>query len=679
MKKRLFIFLAVAMMMCLFALSVSADTLVPSDSNEYGELSVVDGVPEPTVIDKDAKTVVVVNEKYYTIPTYYLLADKSEFTWSVHANVKTALGLGSDVRGNLVRFEIPEGIETSHLSGDGGKKVEGATKLIEASIPTTLRVMGEHFFGKCTALTTVNGLENSKVDGIYTQAFYNTKITSISLPSTVKTIGLNAFRNTPITSIVIPDAVESIGDHAFASCTSLATITISENSNLKKFDGTYQFEQTIITSFYFPSSLESLGTEGAFYKCYSLETLINFENTKVTDIPNRAFAGPKFTTISFPKGIVSIGDSAFNGHKITGDIILPNTVTSLGDHAFAGSNIQMGKLVLGANLATITGTYTFEKSDFKAIYIPASITAFPFGAFKETKGTGAVYYYTGTLDQLNALLENTNSSDNGNFKNAEIVTLDEYNAIADTSKKNYIVYGLDKCETFYGGHTGIAVTDCTYDITCQVCNKFLAEGKEHIEVVTITYANGFTSVGVKTTKCANDGCTACDAEEEAPIIFTASGYSYKEDGKGIAGGFGIDVDAFNAYNNANLDNQISISLLIVNPKYLDKENSFFDADSKVIASQGAIQLAVNKVEYKGLNYMVSGFSLQNMQETELCFALVVNDGDSTQVVQKQYTGSDVSAVKASYTDVNGVSLQSVTVESIAPDVVADLKKKEEIL
>ena len=543
MKKKIFLItVMIAMLVCIFAISASAETVLkPQESNEYGELSVVDGVPEPTVLDKNAKTVILVNGSYYTIPTYYLLADNSYFTWSVHANVRTAFGLGNDVRGNLVRSEIPEGIVTSYNGGNGGAKMESSANLIEASIPTSMEIMGDFFFGKCTAFTTVKGLENSKVDGIYKQAFYNTKITSISLPSTVKIIEQDAFRNTPITSIVIPDAVESIGDHAFASCTSLATITISENSQLKSLVGEYQFEQTVISSFYFPSSLESLGGGGAFYKCASLETLVNFENLKITDIPFRTFAsGPKFPTITFPQGIVTIGDSAFNGHKITGDIILPNTVTTLGDHAFAGSNVKCGKLVLSAGLTTITGTYTFEKTDFTAVYIPATITAFPQGAFKETGENNGVYYYTGTLEQLNALKDKTATGDNGNFLNANVN------------------YGYSACLAFYNGVHGE-------------------------EVETVKYENGFALGGEHFVGCGR--CNEGETTALSPII-SALGFSlnsFSTDRLRIASGYNVEVELVKLYE------EVTLSKLEIGVVFASKAT----LDGLIIANGGALPQTLN--------------------------------------------------------------------------------------
>lgn len=684
MKKRLFLFVAiVAIVACVFAISVSADTLVPSDANNYGTLSVIDGIPEPTVIDKNAKAVIVANEKYYTIPTYYLIADNSEFTWSVHANLQSALGLGSDARSYLIRVEIPEGIKTSYESSNGGKKFEDASKLIEASFPTSMELIGEFFFNRCYALTTVTGLENTKVTKIYRNTFNNTAITSVTMPSTVASIGDYAFSSTKITSIAIPDNVVTIGDHAFASCKSLATVTITENSKLKNFTGSYQFEQTLISSFYFPSTLETLGDIGLFYKCSSLVTLTNFENTKLETIPERAFGyGPAFTSISFPKGLKTIGTNAFNGHKISGDIILPNTVTAIGDHAFAGSYTQMGKLVLGGGLTTITGTYTFEKAKFSSIYIPATLTSLPQGAFNETNGSGAVYYFTGSLSQLETLISNTNTSSNGNFLNAQIVTLDEFKQIADASNKNYIVYGLNPCDTFYNGVDLVEnVADCTQGGVCSRvgCGRTLEKRANHNLVTTLTYPNGFAKNGVKATVCQNwERCTAENESVATNPIFASVGYSYKENTSrsGLTSGFTLDRDALDEFVAFNPDADLVVSIFVVNPTYLGE--SFFE-DGRVVVSgnKGVIQVDISELSYENYNYFISGFSLENMQNLELAFGLLVSDGTKTELVQKTYAQNEESAIKKTYTDNSGYTLSTVTVQSVAPQMVEALLPSNE--
>jgi uncharacterized repeat protein (TIGR02543 family) len=58
-------------------------------------------------------------------------------------------------------------------------------------------------------------------------AFYNTSITSITIPESVTTINSYAFSGcTSLTSIEIPESVTSIGNTAFSDCTGLTSITI---------------------------------------------------------------------------------------------------------------------------------------------------------------------------------------------------------------------------------------------------------------------------------------------------------------------------------------------------------------------------------------------------------------------------------------------------------------------
>ena len=671
MKRKLFIFLAITVMLvCTLAVSVSADTLVPSDTNEYGTLSVVDGIPEPTVIDKNAKAVIVANEKYYTIPTYYLIADKSEFTWSVHANLQSALGLGSNARSYLIRVEIPEGIKTSYESSSGAKKFEDASKLIEASFPTSMELIGEYFFNRCYALTTVTGLENTKVTKIYRNTFNNTAITSVTMPSTVASIGDYAFSSTKITSIAIPDNVVTIGDHAFASCKSLATVTITENSKLKEFTGSFQFEQTAITSFYFPSTLESLGEVGTFYMCSSLVTLTNLENTKIETIPERAFGyGPAFTSISFPKGLKTIGTNAFNGHKISGDIILPNTVTTIGDHAFAGSNIQMGKLVLGGGLTTITGTYTFEKAKFSSVYIPATLTSLPQGAFNSTNGSGAVYYFTGSLSQLETLISNTNTSNNGNFLNAQIVTLDEFEQIADTAKKNYIVYGLNPCDTFYNGVDFVEnATDCTQDGICSRvgCGRAFEGQESHNLVETLVFANGLTANGAYTCDCVNEGCVVVDilagdeqGRDVVAPVFTAKGYSTNNDKNAINGGYSVDLDSLALYE--RLIGELEYGIVIANANSFGA-NSFFNAENKV-NSEKALQVEIDS-QYASFDCSIN-FGANTGMELDLVICAYVISGDSVVYIQAS-TGDDVT--------IGDTSFKSVTLAQVVALVPAVSKE-----
>lgn len=127
--------------------------------------------------------------------------------------------------------------------------------LREVFIPKTIVSLGERFLYGCGNLESIivedgNPLYNSKGDcnalietatnkliigaknstipegvvEIADYAFQNRQITSIELPSTLKTIGSNAFSGSTLTSIELPSSITTIGDHAFYSVGNLKTV-----------------------------------------------------------------------------------------------------------------------------------------------------------------------------------------------------------------------------------------------------------------------------------------------------------------------------------------------------------------------------------------------------------------------------------------------------------------------
>ena len=57
-------------------------------------------------------------------------------------------------------------------------------------------------------------------------AFYNSHLTSITLPNTITHIFSSAFSDTLLTSITLPNSITSIGGSAFNNCSSLTSITL---------------------------------------------------------------------------------------------------------------------------------------------------------------------------------------------------------------------------------------------------------------------------------------------------------------------------------------------------------------------------------------------------------------------------------------------------------------------
>ena len=127
-------------------------------------------------------------------------------------------------------------------------------------------------------------------------AFFNSVVTSVTIPDSVTSIGDNAFGFcSQLTNISIPNSVTDIGFSAFAHCTSLKSITLpSSLSSISEalFSGCSQ-----LTTIQIPDSVPSIQS-CAFYHCRNLETIRI--PVSVTLIETDAFAGcPSLMTVTY--------------------------------------------------------------------------------------------------------------------------------------------------------------------------------------------------------------------------------------------------------------------------------------------------------------------------------------------------------------------------------------------
>ena len=93
--------------------------------------------------------------------------------------------------------------------------------------------------GEKSSVVIPSVIDGYTVTAIADDAFKSTKITSVSIPSTVKSIGWFAFADCiSLTAAVLPDSVESIGYEAFSGCKSL-TVYASADSYAAKYAKSY--------------------------------------------------------------------------------------------------------------------------------------------------------------------------------------------------------------------------------------------------------------------------------------------------------------------------------------------------------------------------------------------------------------------------------------------------------
>lgn len=116
----------------------------------------------------------------------------------------------------------------------------------------------------------------SKINGVTVEtighaAFFNSAVTSVTIPDSVTSISDEAFINCPkLTNISIPNSVTYIGFSAFSSCTSLKSITLP--SSLSFISGALFLGCSQLTTIHIPVSVTSIGNN-AFADCPSLMTV----------------------------------------------------------------------------------------------------------------------------------------------------------------------------------------------------------------------------------------------------------------------------------------------------------------------------------------------------------------------------------------------------------------------
>lgn len=199
--------------------------------------------------------------------------------------------------------------------------------ITSVTIPANVTEIGSNAFADCTNLTsvhyagdwsnlTIQSGNPAVEDAVNAQLFdfefipnntavivkkYNGTAADVTIPSHYKgkpvtMIDHAAFYNSAVTSVTIPDSVTSIPDSAFGFCSQLTNISIP---NSVTFIGFSAFNScTSLKSITLPSSLSTIQSS-AFYNCGNLETIRI--PVSVTFIGNYAFAGcPSSMTVTYP-------------------------------------------------------------------------------------------------------------------------------------------------------------------------------------------------------------------------------------------------------------------------------------------------------------------------------------------------------------------------------------------
>ena len=147
----------------------------------------------------------------------------------------TSVTLGSNVKTlGISCFNLCEALTTIHLKNVetiGEFAFYGCEKLTTLNCGNALTEIPKRAFSDCELLSSIT-FPKLSLTAIGDYAFANCiSITSLTLPNSVKSIGLSAFsNNAALESLTLPRGALTIGSYAFENCPLLLNVTIPQNT-----------------------------------------------------------------------------------------------------------------------------------------------------------------------------------------------------------------------------------------------------------------------------------------------------------------------------------------------------------------------------------------------------------------------------------------------------------------
>jgi uncharacterized protein YjdB len=228
------------------------------------------------------------------------------------------------------------------------------------------------------------------VTDIGEKAFLFSRFESLTLPSTLKTIGKSAFSGAEYKGeLKLPEGLAKIGEMAFHGCRYLTGDLV------------------------IPTSVEEIG-EFAFNECHGITGTLYFNAENCADNTSPIFNGVNFSrivvgdkatnipsyfldgifsknhtgTLSIGKNVKTIGAYAFRDCSgLTGNLIIPDNVISIGEDSFNGCSGFNGKLYIGSKVESI-GDWAFSECSglIGDLVIPNSVKTIGNFAFHDCVG-----------------------------------------------------------------------------------------------------------------------------------------------------------------------------------------------------------------------------------------------------------------------------------------------------
>jgi len=346
---------------------------------------------------------------------WYLLKDEFLYTTSSASGERSITGSIVPLSGNIT---IPSQINGQAVVSIRQNAFYGQNNLTAVVIPNTITYIGsfsfmgtslttinipasvdrirQDAFRDVTTLTSVNFANGSVLNRIGNNAFRNTRLVSVSLPNGLTEIGSNTFNDIPtLNSITIPSTVTTIGSNVFSQSARIYiqsgrttlptglltgtgarhiilphTVTTAQVNSIPT-NATVHFASDVT---HIPNSLFSVSRAGGDIGLRHIvihSGVVNIGTSSFNGGVNSAFS---LQSVVFESGssLTTIGEAAFMNNNHLTSIVIPASVQQINRSAFAGIRLTNVSFGTGSSL-TYIGQHAFSQNNFTQIVLPNSL------------------------------------------------------------------------------------------------------------------------------------------------------------------------------------------------------------------------------------------------------------------------------------------------------------------
>ncbi len=327
----------------------------------------------------------------------YALAGSNVARVKLGENV-TALGTGAFEGSALAEMDF-NGASLTEIPESAFR----STKLSSITLPESVKKVGAYAFANSSlSAFAANGLEEigsyafrdcTALRGVQTGDNYQ-----LTLHDEIKTMGDGVFQGcTALTHIVMP-SLDSLGTATFAGATALKEVTFGRDAKTvgtytfvdSYFDyttGQFIFTEASVEKVVIGELTETIG-EAAFYNCTALTEITL---PAVTKVEAYAFSNcKKLTKVNGIEQVKTIGNESF--YDVPFATLNLESATTIGVGAFARATAQRSDLagVLNLPMAENVERLAFHRSSFNKVVFSETLRTLGHGAFAEMNNLSTI-------------------------------------------------------------------------------------------------------------------------------------------------------------------------------------------------------------------------------------------------------------------------------------------------